>query len=106
MPSTRSRGEPLTPFDLESFRILCRKKNQGVPIVPIGGGLGGGERMQPPREVNENNQVQPNKRVGEALNPKDPQGKRLNDNERVNINIMESDGPLVLPPLPQRIHLW
>ncbi|KAH0767894.1 hypothetical protein KY285_003765 [Solanum tuberosum] len=31
----------------------------------------------------------------------DPPGPRLRDNYRVNFNAAESDGPLVLPPLPQ-----
>lgn len=38
--------------------------------------------------------------MGEALRPQDPRGARLNDNGRVNMNIAESDGPLVLLPLP------
>ena len=102
MPSTRSRGKPLTPYDPELGKTLHRMNNQGVQVAPIREGLGRGARMQPLWEVNENNQVPPNNRVGEALRPQDAQRKRLNDNGRVNINITEFNGPLILPPLPLR----
>lgn len=102
MPSTRSRGKPLTTYDPKLGRTLRKINNQVVPIDPIRGGLGGGVGMQPPGEVNENNKVLPNDKFGEVLTPQEPQRECLNDNARVNINIAEFDGPLVLPSLPPR----
>ena len=34
MPSTRSRGVPLTPYDPKLKRTLIRMDNQGVPVKP------------------------------------------------------------------------
>uniref|UniRef100_M1DNK8 Integrase core domain containing protein n=1 Tax=Solanum tuberosum TaxID=4113 RepID=M1DNK8_SOLTU len=74
--------------------------NQGVPINPIGGNLGDGVENQPLKVGDENNQVQADNLLGDALRIPDPPGPRQHDNYRVNFNAVESDGPLVLPPLP------
>uniref|UniRef100_M1DZA4 Integrase core domain containing protein n=1 Tax=Solanum tuberosum TaxID=4113 RepID=M1DZA4_SOLTU len=57
MPSTRSQGEPLTPYDPVLNRTLRRMNNQGVPVNPIRGHLGDRAELQPPRVGDENNQA-------------------------------------------------
>ncbi|WMV13812.1 hypothetical protein MTR67_007197 [Solanum verrucosum] len=81
MPSTRSQGEPLTPYK-----------------------LGEGVGLQPLRVIDVNNQALVENILGDApraQEPQEPQGPRLYENFRVNLNIADFDGPLVLPPLPQ-----
>uniref|UniRef100_M1DT07 Uncharacterized protein n=1 Tax=Solanum tuberosum TaxID=4113 RepID=M1DT07_SOLTU len=46
MPSTRSQGEPLTPYDPELNRTLRRMNNQGIPVNPIGVNLGDAVELQ------------------------------------------------------------
>jgi len=101
MPSTWSQGEPLTPYDPEMNRTLRRMNNQGVSVNPIRGELGERVGLQPPRVGDENNQVPAENRLGDAFRVQDPPGPRQPDNFRVNLNIADSDGSLVLPPLPQ-----
>uniref|UniRef100_M1DY00 Integrase core domain containing protein n=1 Tax=Solanum tuberosum TaxID=4113 RepID=M1DY00_SOLTU len=102
MPSTQSQGEPLTPYDPELNRILWRMNNQGVPVNSIGGELGDGVGLHPPRVGDENNQIQAENLLREAVRVQDQPEPRLHDNYRVNFNVAESNGPLVLPPLPPR----
>ena len=49
MPSTRSQGEPLTPYDPELNRTLRRMNNQGIPVNPIIVNLGDAVELQQPR---------------------------------------------------------
>lgn len=79
MPSKKSRGKRLTLYDKKLDRNLRRMNNEGVTNVPLIGGLGYEVCFQPPWEVNENNKIQPNKKLGEALRPLVPQVARLND---------------------------
>ena len=51
MPSTRSQGEPLTPYDPELNRTLRRMNNQGLSVNPIGGNLDEAVELQQPRVV-------------------------------------------------------
>lgn len=71
--------------------------NQGLPVSPTGGGDGVG--LQPPQGMEGNNMVPLYNRVVTTLRPHDPQGARLNDHGRVNMNIAESNRSLVLPTL-------
>uniref|UniRef100_M1E168 Integrase core domain containing protein n=1 Tax=Solanum tuberosum TaxID=4113 RepID=M1E168_SOLTU len=74
--------------------------NQGVPVNPIEGELGDGVGLQPPRVGDENNQIQAENLLTDAVRVHDQPGPILHDNYRVNFNAAKSDGPLVLPPLP------
>jgi len=100
MSITRSQGEPLTPYDPELIRTLRRINNQGVPVNPIGGNLGDGVELQPPRVDNENADNHSGNLLGDALRVQNPVEPRLRDNYRVDFNTAESKGPIVLPPLP------
>ena len=57
MPSTRSQGEPLTPYDPELNRTLRRMNNPRDPIDPIGGNLDEAVELQQQRVVGGDNQV-------------------------------------------------
>uniref|UniRef100_M1DG53 Integrase core domain containing protein n=1 Tax=Solanum tuberosum TaxID=4113 RepID=M1DG53_SOLTU len=74
--------------------------NQGVPVNPIGGNPSDEVELQHPRVVGGDNQVPAENQLGDTLRVQDPPGPRLHDNYRSNVNIADSDGPLVLPPLP------
>jgi len=74
--------------------------NQGVPANPIGGEVGDSVGLQPPRVGDENNQIQAENLLRDAVRVHDQPGPRLHDNYSVNFNATESNGPLVLPPLP------
>lgn len=52
-------------------------KNKGLMIVPIEERLDDAVALQPLWEVNVNNMISPDNRLGEALRP---QGERQNDN--------------------------
>uniref|UniRef100_M1D8H6 Integrase core domain containing protein n=1 Tax=Solanum tuberosum TaxID=4113 RepID=M1D8H6_SOLTU len=91
MPSTWSRGEPLTPYNPELSKTLRRMNNQGVQNNPVieehEDGVG-----------NENAQVPGGNLLGDVLRVQNPPEPRLQDNYRVEFNTVES--PIVLPPLP------
>ena len=74
--------------------------NQGVQVNPIGGNLGDEVELQPSRVVGGDNQVPAENRLGDAVRVHGPPGPQLHDNYRGNVNIADSDGPLVLPSLP------
>ena len=57
MPSTRSQGEPLTPYDPELNRTLRRMNNQRIPVNPIGVNLGDAVELQQQRVVGGDNEV-------------------------------------------------
>ena len=100
MPSTRSQGEPLTPYDPELNRTLRRMNNQGLPVNPIGGNLDEAVEFQQPRVVGGENRGLAENQLGDAVRVHGPPGPRQHDNYRGNIDIADSDGPIVLPPLP------
>lgn len=58
-------------------RTFHRMKNKGLMIVPIEERLDDAVALQPLWEVNVNNMISPDNRLGEALRP---QGERQNDN--------------------------
>ena len=97
MPSTRSRREPVLPFDQELNRTLS-KINEPHNIDNIGNGI---NRQLPP-PVDANNQLIVENPDEGALSRETPTPCPQEYN-RVNINISKSDGPLVLPPL-QQVH--
>lgn len=78
--------------------------NKAPPINPIGGG--DGVRLLPPKVVEGSNMAPPENRVGPPLRPQVPQGVRPSDNGRVDMNIVESYGHLILPLLPQGHNFW
>ena len=100
MPSTRSQGEPLTPYDPELNRTLRRMNNQGLPVHPIGGNLDEAVELQQPRVVGGENRGLAENQLGDAVRVHGPPGPQQHDNYRGNIDIADSDGPIVLPPLP------
>uniref|UniRef100_M1DHM5 Uncharacterized protein n=1 Tax=Solanum tuberosum TaxID=4113 RepID=M1DHM5_SOLTU len=67
--------------------------NQGVWDNPL---------IEEPEEQvnNENAQAHGDNVLGDALRVQDPPERRLRDNYRVEFNTVESEGPIVLPPLP------
>ena len=100
MPRTRSQGEPLTSYDPELNKTLRRMNNQGLPLHPIGGNLDEAVELQQPRVVGGENRGLAENQLGNAVMVHGPPDPQLNANYRGNINIVDSDGPLVLPHLP------
>lgn len=52
--------------------------------------------------VNENAQVLSVNLLRDVLRVEDPPEPRLRENYRVDFNTIESEGPIVIPPLPPR----
>ena len=100
MPSTRSQGEPLTPYDPELNRTLRRMNNQGLPVNPIGVNLGDAVELQQQRVVGEENRGLAENQLGDAVRVHGLPGPRQHANYRGNIDIPDSDGLIILPPLP------
>ena len=95
MPSTRSRGEPILPLDPELNRILCRMNIQNNPT-----NIDDEINPQLPPPVNVRNRVVSDN-PGEGYPRRQPLVPRPQEYYSGNVNITDSDGPLVLPPLPQ-----
>ena len=95
MPSTHSRGKPIHPFDPELNPTLHRMNETHNPD-----NIGDGINRQLPPPVDANNQLIVENPDEGALSRETPTPCPQEYN-RVNINISKSDGPLVLPPLPQ-----
>ena len=95
MPCTRSQGEPIVQFNHELKRTLRRMNDQQNPT-----NLGDGINLHVPPPVDAHNQV-----IVENLDDgtfrRQPPIPLPQEFYRGNINIIDSDGPLVLPPLPQ-----
>ena len=94
MPSTRSREEPILPFDLELNRTLCRMNIQNNPAY-----IDDEINPQLPPPVNVRNRVVSDN-PGEGYPRRQPLVPRPQEYYSGNVNITDSDGPLVLPPLP------
>ena len=95
MPSTRSRGEPILPLDPGLNRTLDRMNDQQNPANLV-------DRINRwlPQPVNVHNQeIMEN--PGDGALRRKPPVPRPQEFYRANINITDSDWPLVLPPLPQ-----
>ncbi|TMW90849.1 hypothetical protein EJD97_015143 [Solanum chilense] len=75
-------------------------ENQGIPSNPNRGNLGHGEGCQPLLPVEPHHQVHVENQLGDALGLQPPAAPRLQDYYRGNMNITDSDEPLVLPSLP------
>ena len=82
-------------FDLKLNRTLQRMNNQKNPANP-----GDGINRLPPPPVDAHNQVIVEDRGDDALRSQPPI-QHPQEFYRGNINITDSDGPLVLPPLAQ-----
>ena len=95
MPSTWNQGESIVPFDTELNRAVHRMNDQQNPV-----NLGDGINHQLPPPFDAHNQV-----IVENLDDgtfrRQPPIPLPQEFYRGNINIIDSDGPLVLPPLPQ-----
>uniref|UniRef100_M1DCZ1 Integrase core domain containing protein n=1 Tax=Solanum tuberosum TaxID=4113 RepID=M1DCZ1_SOLTU len=74
--------------------------NQGVQVNPIRGNLDDEVELQPSRVVGGDNQVLGENQLGYAVRVHGPPGPLQHDHYRGNIIIADSDGPIVLPPLP------
>ena len=92
-----SRGEPTLLFDQELNHTLRR---MNVPQNPANHGDGINRQLSP--QVDAHNQVIV-KNLDEGALKRQPPTPRPQDYYRGNVNIIDSDGPLVLPPL-QQVH--
>ena len=95
MPSTRSPGEPVLPFNPE-LTLTFRKMNNLHNLANVGDEI----NCQPPQPVNAHNQVIV-ENPGEGAMRRWPPAIRTQEYYMGNANIADSDRPLVLPPLPQ-----
>ena len=92
MPSTRSRGEPILSPDPELERTLCRM-NRNLDI------LDDDHNPKIPPPIDAHDQLLPeNHEEGEIH--RQPPAPRFQEYHRGYYNITDSNGPLVLPPLP------
>jgi len=93
MPSTRSRGEPLTPYNPKLSKTLRKMENQGVHNNPI--------IDEHEDEINNKNaQVRGGNLLRDALRVLNPLEQRLRDNNTVEVYTVESEGTSVLPHVP------
>ena len=95
MPSTRSRGEPILPLDLELNCTLRRTKIKNNSAY-----IDDKINAQFPSPVDVHNRVVVDKPCEDNPRRQTP-ALRPQEYYRVNVNITDSDGPLILPPLPQ-----
>lgn len=95
--------EPLTPYNPELNRTLRRMENQGIPFNPNRRNLGEGACDYIPLPIQSHNHTHIENQLGDALKVQPPSSTRLQDYYKGNENIANSDGPLVLPPLPRRL---
>ena len=95
MSSTRSRGEPILPFNPELNRTLQRMNNPQNPT-----NLGDYMNRQPPPPIDAHNQVVAENLADDALRMHPPI-PHPQESYRGNINITYSYGTLILPNLPQ-----
>ena len=95
MPSTWSRGEPILSLDPELNRTLCRMNIQSNPSY-----IDDEINPQFPPPIDAHNRVVVDN--PSEYNPRrQPPTPHPQEYYRGNVNISDSDGPLVLPPLPQ-----
>ena len=95
MLSSQSQGEPKLPFDLELNRTL-RKINDPHNLANLAYGI---KYQHPPLVDSHNLVILEN--PGDDVLRRQPPAPRPQEFYRVNVNITYSNGPLLLPPLPQ-----
>ena len=100
MSSTRSQDKRMTQYDPELKFFLRRMSNQEVKVNPISGNLGDKVELQPNGVINENVQVHDDNLLKDALRVQNPLEPSLQYNYMVQLNVVEFEGPIVLPTLP------